>query len=270
MTETVQTTGQPGLPAAGWYPDPAGSGGRRWWDGHGWTQTVQLPAPPVIPLAPVAPAAPVAAEPAVVAPPAAVAYAVSVPLQATPLPQLSAFGGPVEPTHAAGMGARAAVPSHRAAATPRSTGSSMSGTTKAGLGVAALVLLGVLVYLLINMLSGADGTPASPGTGGPRGPAAQAAAKLDALSLAAAEETVYAGRQSYLAFPASTGVVEMGATVVHLSPTDRATARLNPSGTGYCIVVTSTSHTSGASSTVVYVSTLGGLQPLATTCPASY
>ncbi len=28
--------------AAGWYPDPAGSGGQRWHDGQGWTgQVVQ-------------------------------------------------------------------------------------------------------------------------------------------------------------------------------------------------------------------------------------
>ena len=32
-------------PTAGWYPDPAGSGGTRWWDGSTWTEHVQAPAP---------------------------------------------------------------------------------------------------------------------------------------------------------------------------------------------------------------------------------
>jgi hypothetical protein len=34
-------------PAAGWYPDPAGSGGMRWWDGTSWGDQVQ-PAPPPV------------------------------------------------------------------------------------------------------------------------------------------------------------------------------------------------------------------------------
>jgi hypothetical protein len=30
----------PALPPAGWYPDPAGSNARRYWDGQAWTEMV--------------------------------------------------------------------------------------------------------------------------------------------------------------------------------------------------------------------------------------
>lgn len=31
----------PPLPPAGWYPDPSGRPGERWWDGRGWTDHVR-------------------------------------------------------------------------------------------------------------------------------------------------------------------------------------------------------------------------------------
>src|ERR1700737_3166640 len=32
--------------APGWYRDPAGSGGRRWWDGTAWTSQLAMPTSP--------------------------------------------------------------------------------------------------------------------------------------------------------------------------------------------------------------------------------
>jgi uncharacterized protein YxjI len=49
-------------PPAGWYPDPAGTPGTRWWDGRTWTEHVQQAAPPPPPPPP-PPSAPQAAGP---------------------------------------------------------------------------------------------------------------------------------------------------------------------------------------------------------------
>lgn len=37
------------MPPFGWYPDPAGSGLLRWWDGSSWTERVERPRPEVQP-----------------------------------------------------------------------------------------------------------------------------------------------------------------------------------------------------------------------------
>lgn len=66
------------LPVAGWYPDPAGSGRSRWWDGSAWTDSFQEAAPaapqplPVTtdsPFGPWGPATPAVAAAPVWAPP---------------------------------------------------------------------------------------------------------------------------------------------------------------------------------------------------------
>ncbi len=40
-----QTGPRTTAPPPGWYPDPAGGGGTRWWDGTAWTDQVGQPAP---------------------------------------------------------------------------------------------------------------------------------------------------------------------------------------------------------------------------------
>jgi uncharacterized protein YxjI len=66
-------------PPAGWYPDPAGTSGTRWWDGQGWTDHVQQAREPVPPPRPTSAApgsggAPAAAQQAVAAPGGASLY----------------------------------------------------------------------------------------------------------------------------------------------------------------------------------------------------
>lgn len=37
----------PELAPFGWYPDPAGTGLLRWWDGSAWTERMERPRPEV-------------------------------------------------------------------------------------------------------------------------------------------------------------------------------------------------------------------------------
>jgi len=47
-------SGYPGAPP-GWYPDPAGGPGQRWWDGYSWTDAVAVPDQPPPPPPPAPP-----------------------------------------------------------------------------------------------------------------------------------------------------------------------------------------------------------------------
>jgi hypothetical protein len=71
-------SGYPGAPP-GWYPDPAGGPGRRWWDGYEWTDATVLPQqpPPPPPQPAWAEAAPPQGPPTEVAPWAAAAQRLS-------------------------------------------------------------------------------------------------------------------------------------------------------------------------------------------------
>jgi Domain of unknown function (DUF4328)/Protein of unknown function (DUF2510) len=59
-----QHSGYPGAPP-GWYPDPAGGPGQRWWDGYAWSEATvlpqNLPPPPLVGAAPPEESAPQAA-----------------------------------------------------------------------------------------------------------------------------------------------------------------------------------------------------------------
>jgi len=67
---------------AGWYPDPSGAAGERWWDGLGWSATVRAVPQPVAATAPVG---------ATIPPQSAVAAAASAGPAVLPQPSIGGY-----------------------------------------------------------------------------------------------------------------------------------------------------------------------------------
>lgn len=120
-------------PPDGWYPDPAGSGGLRRWNGSAWTDEVRTaveaaaadreePSAPEVPTAPDAPAAPEAPSapdaPAAPETPAAPTAAAPVPPVAPPLPPAPAHPGAPASSGAPAYASAPAYPGAASAAAP--------------------------------------------------------------------------------------------------------------------------------------------------------
>jgi len=96
--------------------------------------------------------------------------------------------------------------------------------------------------------------------------AVDASMKSDLRQVANEEETYFVDNQSYVAVSAGTTSLAVGTDTVRLSGNNSVSVILNTAGTAYCIAATNTGATHGWT----YVSSLGGLQPAAsTTCPAA-
>jgi Protein of unknown function (DUF2510) len=233
-------------PPPGWYPDPGGSTGVRWWNGVGWTETVRLPA----------------AAPPTPQPPALSRFG-------APAPGMSRFGGPLEPTPAqpASTSAHAAPAGHASAATE-----SPRRMLLVGGGIVLLVLL--VAAFAVKLLVGNPSEVAPPqgfnGIVGQQGPQV-AAMKLDVQSVATAEETVFGDRQAYLPAASAGTSIQVGRVVQRLSTTgETVTVAVNPSGAAFCVDARRVPQGGGGVETVIYVSSLGGLQLTATSCPAAF
>jgi len=234
VTDTVHAQPTAG-PPPGWYPDPGGSSAHRWWNGAGWTESLQPVAAP--------PAAPV---------PVAVPVATPVPVQPGEVP----FGTPRVP--AAGHARLHASP----------TAARRSGVSRKTIALVVVVLVALgLLALKLTSGGGDDATglvPTGVHASVPVTPA-QATVISDSISLATAEETVFADSQGYVGVHAPSGRLVLNGQVVPLSKGNTATIWLAPAGQAFCARVV------GPSGVAVYISDRGGRQaPAVTICPAPY
>ena len=101
--------------------------------------------------------------------------------------------------------------------------------------------------------------------------AVDASMKSDLRTVANEEETYFTDFQSYKAVTSTVGpppTAVIGADTVTLSPGNTVVAIVDTAGTAYCITATNPKGTNTGSAATVYVSSKGGLQPIATTvCP---
>jgi len=98
--------------------------------------------------------------------------------------------------------------------------------------------------------------------------AVDASMKSDLRTVANEEETYFTDFQSYKPFAAATGTATIGADVVTLSPGNTVTTIIDTAGTAYCVTATNPKGTNTGTAATVYVSSQGGLQPIASVaCP---
>jgi hypothetical protein len=247
-----------GTPEPGWYPDPAGSSSWRWWDGGSWTAHLRAPEPAAPGPSPVV---------------ATVVTPVATPL-ATEYTGDPRFGG---------AGAAPAVNLGGPAPTPAAPPASSAGRLRperprSQMVVAAVAAVAVLVGAALAgraLLGGNGATDDASGiTGGllDQGNPRVVAMRADIQSIAATEENVFAGTQTYTAVTTTKGPVLIDGRTLRLSsPQESVQVAVSPSGTGFCVRASRAPVGGGDEQVLVYISTQGGYQlPTVTACPATF
>jgi hypothetical protein len=198
MSDTVQGQSTASTPAAGWYPDPSGDGGQRWWDGQAWSTAVQAPATgPAV--------AAVATVPILPSGTTSVLPASPVGKGARPTPSRTTFvvvGAVLALMLATGVW----ILTHRS--TDVAAAGTPSGTTTLG--------------------AGAGGAPAG----------SALAVRADALKMAAAEQKVFAKDHLYVGVHHPASNISINNVGVQMTGNDKASVGVEIAADGFCALVT--------------------------------